>query len=447
MAFRSDALDGRGRAIASWLFWAAIAGQVLFALAVTRPWQTGDSPFYLSLANSIDHGFYGWPHGAGIQPDALRPPGYPILLWLLLHRLHANIALVVLLQMGLYVASIWLIDRRLARDGLNVVPFRLLALAYPFGAIYCGFVMTEAWATLALTSLALLVSEEKLTSTRLLLAGLLAGVASLFRADLLLLPLVIAMIVVARDWRSAARRVAIGRALLPLLAAVAVLTPYSLWNARHFGRLSPIPVASAVGNSLYLATWQGRVPLADLNALDRGVVTQRVADSGLAGEIERINRSIGAEPLTSPFNPASYPGAALQVRSSKAFGQAARKRIYANPLDYARHVGRNLWALWNTSAYPSGIPEIGRLALMLVSGLVFLIGVIGLLIAVRSRHRLSAAGLILLYPMIIHLPLHTEARYTAAVRPLLLMFASFAVLWLVKCYRQRQWQFGREAVG
>lgn len=443
MAPRLNLQNGPGRKIFDLLFWVGLAAQAVLALVVNRPWMTGDSDFYLRLAESLDQGFYGWLQGGTVQPDALRPPGYPIALWLLLHRLHASVGLVVALQMALYVASILLIDRRLGKDGFSLVPFRVLALIYPFGAIYSGFVMTEAWAMLALTGLALLVSSKELTTPKVAFAGAVAGLATLFRSDLLLLPMIVAIIAIIRDWRGIAAPMLLWRALVPVLAGAAMLAPYAVWNARQFDRPSPIPVASAVGNSLYLATWQGKIPLDDLNALYGGVVTPRVERAGLDDEIRSLNASFGADPLTPPFNPAAYPTAELQRQSSHTFGRAAVRRIIADPGDYALHVVRNLWALWNTSAYPSMIPAIGRLGLIVISALVCIAGLIGLLVTARSRRPIAAAGLILLYPMVIHLPLHTEARYTAAVRPLLLMFAALAVLWLVTCYRERRWHLGR----
>jgi len=447
MATRLSLQFGPSRKILIWLFALAMAAQLGIAMVIDKPWMTADSDFYVRLAGSIDQGFYGWPRDGAIQPDALRPPGYPVILWLLLFRLHFTLLLVVALQMVLYLASVVLIALRLEREGVDWVPFQLLALIYPFGAIYCGYVMTEAWATIALTGVALLASSQRLTTARLAGSGLIAGLATLFRGDLLLLPLIIAVIALGRDWASVPMPRKAMRALVPVLAAAAVLTPYTLWNNHHFGRLSPIPVASAVGNSLYLATWQGKVPLDDLNALYSRRITPRVEAAGLASEIHQLNTSLGADPLTPPFNPAAYPTNQQQRQSSAVFLEAAQARIVADPGSYARHVARNFWALWNTSNYPGAIPAVGRWGLALISGLVCLAGLVGLLLALQSRRPIAAAGLVLLYPMIIHLPLHTEARYTAPVRPLLLMFASVAVLWLLKCYRNGQWQFSRKALG
>ena len=122
-----------------------------------------------------------------------------------------------------------------------------------------------------------------------------------------------------------------------LVSSIAAVLPYAVWNERHFGVPSPAPVASAVGTSLYLSTWQDRVPLADLNALYAGRATPAAIRSGLIAEVSEVNRSIGADPLTAPFNPAAYPTQKLQVAMNKAFGAKSLERIRDMPLQYAEH--------------------------------------------------------------------------------------------------------------
>ncbi|HEX8840549.1 MAG TPA: hypothetical protein VF750_08795, partial [Sphingomicrobium sp.] len=143
-------------------------------------------------------------------------------------------------------------------------------------------------------------------------------------------------------------------------------------------------------------------------------------------EMEKLNTSIGASALTVPFNPAAYDGQRAQTASSRLFGEAALRHIEAAPGLYARHVAANLWLLWNTSIYPAAVPPVGRFVLRGVSALILVAGLMGLAIAMTSERRraLLPAAALLLYLPAIHIWLHTEARYTAAARPLLLMFVA-----------------------
>ena len=156
-----------------------------------------------------------------------------------------------------------------------------------------------------------------------------------------------------------------------------------------------------------------------------------------------MNRSFGAPDLIAPFNPAAYPTQAMQIRSTHAFFTAAVERIKDDPMAYAGHIAANLWGLWNTSAYPPNIPWFVKLPLQFVSNVAWAAGLFGAVLALRRArgfHLGGAGAAILLYTMLVHLPLHTEARYTAAARPLLLLYGSAAIWWLWCRFRDRHMQ-------
>ena len=381
--------------------------QAAVAIAINRPWISGDSPVYLQLAQSLGQGAYGI-NG----PDALRPPGYPIILWLL--AILPTWALVAL-QLGVVIGCLWIVDLFLRRQNFSPLPFRFIALIYPFPALYAGWVMSEAWAMLGLTLLATLLCRDDYRPVHLIAAGAICGIISLIRADMLLLPLVVLAIAWVRK-RSALS------ILLPLVAALLVVSPYIAFNWAHFDKPSPAPIASAVGNSLYLATWQTKLPLEDIISL-YGEPSERARSSGLVAEAAAINRSFGAPPDTVPFNPANYPSPRLQIASAQRFGDVAMQEIAREPAPYLVHIVSNVWRLWNSTNYPG--PAMLGAAMIFLSSLVWALGLLGAVMNLRTR--LWPAVLVMAYPMIVHLPLHIEARYTAAARPLLMMFAALAV--------------------
>ena len=407
------------------LLWMLIFIQGVAAIVAMRPWMTNDSVVYLELAHSLTEGRYGNHTSAGFQTDVLRPPGYPIILWIWLYVLKLPIAALISSQVALCLASVRLIERFLVQREIDPTVFLLCAVAYPFTAIYGASVMGEAWATLALTYIAVNLARPMHTQFLLVAMGAVAAGAALIRADLLLLPLLIGAVVAATRFRSGFVFATVG-SLLPVLAAALVLSPYAAWNYQKFGKAFPAPNAAAVGNSLYLATWQSKLPLRDLNSMYDGKANDQARVSGLVGEVATINRSFGADPALAPFNPVVYPTRKQRIDSSRAFGNAAMQRIRNDPIDYVRHVVMNVWTLWNTGEYPAGIPAIVIFVLSVVSAIMWAAGMVGASIAF-VRHRFSGFGiaaLVMVYPMVVHLPLHTEARYTAAARPLLLMFAA-----------------------
>lgn len=417
------------------LLWVAIVAQAMLVCWSLRPWIAGDTPAYLDLARGLSRGGYGVVTAHGVMPDVLRPPGYPIVLYILLYVVGLPVAAVVWLQIGIYLLTLLLIDRWLARRSIDPFLFRLIAAIYPFAAVYSANILTEAWVALALTGIALLLASEEFTIPRLIAAGAISGLATLFRVDLLLIPLMIAVLVAWKAFRiRAGFSWGLARSLAGLISAAAVLLPYSIWNLQHFGKLSPLPAATAFGNSLYTAYWQEILPNEDMVAFYMGRITPRARESGWADEVTRVNKSIGAPPGAGSENPVHDPTIRTRIASSPAFGRAAIKRIESNPSVYVKHVIKNVWLLWNTSRYP-GVPAAAALLLFAISYSVWFAAMGGVtlsLLNARDWPLRPTPAFVMLYPWVVHLPMHLEARYTAAARPLLIMFAAMTLSWFIR---------------
>lgn len=416
------------------LAWAALLLQTLACFVVTAPWVGGDTPVYLALAEGLKEGHYGWFEAGTLQPDPLRPPGYPLLLWVFLHGLQLPKAAVVIFQLPAYLLAVLVAQKHLVRRGVSPLPFLALSLIYIFPAIYSAYLLTEALTLLLLTLGAILLDKSEMSFKDAAAIGGLFGGAALLRSDMVLVPFVaIAVLILRAIGKRRFELSALGSSSIIAASAALVLSPYMVWNYRNFGTASPVPVASAVGNSLYHATWQGKLPLEDLDALYSGSVTERQKASGLLHEVVKANAEIGAPPLTAPWNPAAYPTTQTQIRSTEIFLRLAIDRIQADPLHYLKHVGGSVWRLWNTTEYPPRTPGIARLFLILVSGAVAVLGLAGLALSlIRPAGWPLSFGqaLIPLYVLGVHVWLHAEARYTASVRVLLVMNASVFIWWI-----------------
>ena len=419
--------------------WALLVGQCAAVAWQLHPWMAGDSPSYLELAGNLARGFYGEVLEGRIQPDVLRPPAYPLLLWFLLHVMKLSGGAVIAVQLGAYLLAIYLVERFLRGRNLPGNIFLAVAAVYPFGVVYSAGYMTEPWVMLGYTAAALIVARERVGVGGAVLCGILIGLLGLLRTDMLLMILLAAAILAFRAWRGRSGRL---RDLAPpaalLVAAALVLTPYAWWNYSNFGKFSPAPLAAAAGNSLYSAYWQEHLPNKTLNDFYSGRITEPLVRSGYLDEIRRWNATFGAPPLTSPANPINYPDNATRVRTNVVFGKVAVAHFKAEPMTYARHVAKNFWFLWNMSEYP-GIPRLAKAGLQLASGLVYLLGILGAGLVLLGRLPLTlprSLVIFLLYPFVMHVPFHLEARYTAAARPLLMLFAALAVTFLVARWRR-----------
>ena len=226
---------------------------------------THDEREYLALAQSLAEGrglTYPETHEVGTGQQFGRAPGYPAFLSLLgvsadptsaparIKAVQAVLGAVVVLMIGMVAARAW--------DPAAGVVAAFLAAAYPPLVWISAYVFSEAlYMVLAFGCVLLLgaacarAQEEQSTrggGALVVAAGLLAGIAILVRPGMLLfLPLVALWFVRRRQW---------SLALAFCVAAAVIVAPWTLRNARTYGKL--VLVASEGG----VTFWTGNHPLA-----------------------------------------------------------------------------------------------------------------------------------------------------------------------------------------
>ncbi len=419
--------------------------QSALLLVMTKPWLTADSSKYLALAEALKNGAFGIVENGLFQPEVVRPPGYPALLFIVLHSLKQELDAVIIIQLALYLFSVFLVERILIKYEIPSLPLLLLALLYPVTCAYAAQIMTEGVSIFLVALIAFLLATPKsLTVRRLFGSGVLTGVAILCRPDLLLLPFFLAFFLGAAIAGGPSGERGLGGAFIKTLAPIAaglslLLVPYAVRNYIILGELTPLPPAGAIGNSLYTATWESTLTLKDFDSLYAGPVSKAAEDSGYLSEVMRINKSIGAEDKTPPFNPESYPQE-LRIRASRAYAKEAIERMLHNPGDYIlRSVGQ-WWRLFNTAEYPDRLPIELKMLLRICSAAVWLLGFAGTihLFLTGARFALKIPSVVLLYFPMVHMWLHTEARYTASARLLLLFNASILLFAMYRKFVERR---------
>jgi hypothetical protein len=312
LARSSQVLEYAGLAL-----WALLVVEAAFVWWLRKPWLTPDSTLYLELARNLSGPGFVSDSSSGLLPDATRPPGYPLFLNLLVYRFHFAIGTVVALQLVMYLASIWLFARQLARTVLLRTALLGVAAVYIFPFFYSAAVLSEALAILIVASLAVVLSTRwRRSILQMAVAGALVGVGGLVRTDLL--PLLVAVLAIAvwrnrdRPWRAASAVVC------AMAAAMAILLPYMSWNQRAFGSFSPVPVGSLVGQSLYLATWESSLPFADRAIINSEPVTPGAIRAGLPAKIAAI-RQQARDDAPRIETARRYPERRLQIAESRSF--------------------------------------------------------------------------------------------------------------------------------
>ncbi|MEO0031248.1 MAG: hypothetical protein RIS94_1006 [Pseudomonadota bacterium] len=216
------------------LFGTFIALRALAILCMVEP--SSDAAWYFSRADVLAHGLgYLGDHG---EPTAYWPPGWPITLSLLFRATGASIIAVGLLNLALSVLAGWLtldLARKLfGSEGAGRMALALLAL-YPNAILYVPLALTEVfYTTLLLAGCWLLIVRKG--AARIVIAGLVFGVATLVKAQtLVVVPLIFAIGL----WREgdALRRTPgiIGRFAILLAGVALVVAPWTIRNHRELG--------------------------------------------------------------------------------------------------------------------------------------------------------------------------------------------------------------------
>src|SRR3954469_8605686 len=246
--------------------WAVALGLVLIAGAALRAQHAADPGNFLStderayavLGRSLSHGYYDargmddplhWPPGTpllfavarqitGVGDARLDPPETYWAQWVV------GVALIV---------AIFALVRLLAGPWPAVVAAAVVAL-YPPLAVITGDLVSEPIGalTIGLVLVALAWAWRTPAPWRFAVAGAATGAAVLVRADLLVLPLVLAA-VVALTLRRVGARPALLAAGAYLLAAVLALAPWTVYASSRRGELTP--VTSSQWSALFVGSY------------------------------------------------------------------------------------------------------------------------------------------------------------------------------------------------
>lgn len=411
-----------------------LQGMVLLALVIkTIPWLTSDSERYMGLAAAFgsDKGF-GLGSGAAFEPEGMRMPGYPLLIYVCQLLLSGALG-VVICQCLLLLASVWIVWRVATKVFGETTALIFLALSsiYPFVAYSACQISPEIPTVFLVAAIFFLMLRT--TWTRFALAGLMIALAAYFRPNLLLLGVFLAPACVLAD-----RRLLL-KALLMLIVFGLTLFPWALRNYQIFGVFTPVTVYRGTGLSLFLATWQNRVSVPSL--VEYGMGRQRTPElqqSGMLTQVSALNEEIGVAPETIFVTMELFPGNDKKARVDAVYTRAAISNIKAAPLTYLLGSAKNMARMWFTAYLPESLPFILRLVLVLEGVLVFILGIAGTALAIirtrvdkESRLIVFAAASAFLYFTLTLCWLHTEARYTIPVRLILLMLAAYGLkrLW------------------
>jgi 4-amino-4-deoxy-L-arabinose transferase-like glycosyltransferase len=274
-----------------------------------------DGAFYFDRAAGLVDGLGYSENG---YPTAYWPIGYPALLagtMMLFGKSLLGPMLLNLASAMAILALIWWFARRIGGE-LAGRTAALLYAVYPAHIAYTGAVLSEtSYTAVAMAAFALLVAGRH-DWRRLLLAGLLFGLATLMRPQTMLFPVgaLVALFVVYREFRW---RDALIAGLIVHIALFATVLPWSLRNQRVMGEF--VLVSTNGGSSLLTG-----------------------ANDQATGDHFDWEQS----PLWAASGIPNDQKIARQVELDRKFGAMARSWILANPGRYLALGPKKLVLLW-----------------------------------------------------------------------------------------------------
>jgi 4-amino-4-deoxy-L-arabinose transferase-like glycosyltransferase len=387
-----------------------VAGGILRAEAASSPsrYQSVDERAYARLARNLArHGRYG---DRAMADPVHWPPGAPAV-FAAAHELRPRLtegdrwdvpsayALQAAFGTAL-IAAVFVLAALLGGATAGVAAAAAVAF-YPPLIEASGDLLTEPLGALmlAVALIAVVLALRRPSLGRGAAAGALLGLTVLVRADLLVLPLVLAAVVALVVGRRDGRGPALRSAGALALATVVVLAPWTAYASSEAGRFTP--VSSGGASNLYVGTY---LP----------------GDGTMFG----LKRALGFPPTTAQKTVLAEVAGRRPERDQQAALRAAamenlRTYVLGDPIGFAGLAARKVDRLW--IGYTLGTHRNARDAITAYHLLLVALGFGGLGLALVRR--LDAAFWVpataVLYVTAVNIVLVSEARHNLPVLPVL----------------------------
>jgi 4-amino-4-deoxy-L-arabinose transferase-like glycosyltransferase len=422
-----------------------------------------DQQEYEQLArNLVTTGRYtSVPAGTPAIPAFERTPGYPLFLaaiYMVAGPQRLFVVVVHAVLFALLCVLVYLMAERMAGSSLALTAGLATAL-YPPLPYWGAFALSELLATFLLGAAIYLIIEglEGRQVVRFSIAGAVLGYLALVRPAWVLFPLMLAAVLLVvsrvgrlgRHERGRVRGVAVAGLVA---AALVVVSPWIAHVYVTFGKFSMNPVGmwKAVWWGYGQAMWPARVAV-QLAELSKSEITGAALHARLDGldiDVARARRWIEADrEIRASWRAQGtlHEQMTAKLEVEPRYRAHAIAAIRAAPWAYA--TGRLLYGsfvLWAADipvryTRIDALPRGAIRAMYALQIAVLAAAVAGL--AVLARHVPLAAAVFaaaLLYVEGIHVPLHTDVRYSLPAKPLVVLLACAAVLHAYRWHAARR---------
>lgn len=397
-------------------FWSALSILLVTRLALILSFeitQFSDLGWYLSRASEmLATGRYA----EGGVSTAYWPVGYPAFLAGLMMLFGRNAMVGQLGNLLLSAMCLWILYRycvvRFSDQRVANVAVWLLAL-YPNHMGYSVGLYSEPLFTLLLLWV-VTYTHPNLSLGRVAAMGVLIGLATLVKAQMLLLGPILLMLLSLRDWSGESIRRALYRAVFATLFMAMTILPWTYRNLIVMG--APIPVSTNGGMSL------------------------------LAGNNPSMTLSLNTDfTENDPIQKAVEFSVADQVAADQRAKSAAMEWIMTNPGKFLSLMPKKLFRLWAPDGESEWVFEGGyagyqehrvvfRAVRILNQGFYFIL-IFGFLFAIIKNHNFRKPNylvvpMLFLYFSVVSMVFSGQSRYHAPLMPFIIAYAAFSYIYL-----------------
>lgn len=381
--------------------------------------DVGDARSYRQVAhNIVNHGVFSDDVSEFPVPNAYRPPLYPATLASIAVLAGESTRAVQVFQLLLTLLTGFLITAIAERHAPAAAPWAFLGMMLsPFEAVYAGALLSEGLATFLLvgaTAAVLLLSGWK----RWVIAGIASGLLVLCRD--IYLPLVL-LFVALWLWRGQGplrRRTA--EALLFLTATAVIILPWTLRNTALLGSIVPVS-QGRLGYSLWLATWAVSGDFTKSDAVGERVYPPEATRNDQERRLLSEATATAIDPRKADAIFRGLALARLRDEPLAVFGRSALRwpRLWIG----TRY---DIFALDDGLLPRDSLPwKVVKSSLWGLNFGLLLLGVSGVVIALRRRSPIAWASLPIAFTGAAYFPLNSfENRYSQPVLALVVLFAS-----------------------
>lgn len=338
--------------------------------------------------------------GENFIPAATFPGGYSYFLALIYTFFGRSHLAAILGNLVLLGATVWLmfsIARRAFGNKLEFYLAMCLIAVFPLWAFWATVIMSDTLHLFLLTLFAFVFFVEKPSFRRVLLAGVILGLATVVRPYALLIPVALLL----GHWIFRCKTFNLRNTATITIICAAFLGGWVLNNYYHFGK--PIVTAKGLGDGLWLST-QKEVFADDLTAEE---TKNRLAAMGLDG-----------------FH---------RHRENQILLEDAVRRIKERPFRDALVTLTSMPRLWITlggAKTPSG----AKIILIIGFGSLFVLMIIGGFLSRESQNPILIGAIVIaVYFTLVFAHLNTEGRYVLPARFFSFLLISVAAGYFLRC--------------